>query len=94
MWIVYILLLSTNPTFSKVKPEEVMENKQAGPVFMIIDCPSCEHLPSLSSSEKFSTFQTSGREVVATLIVHFTPVEVFETSAYQNWIEGYVIGFF
>ena len=71
----------------KVKPEDVMEPNQPGPIFIIIDCPSVEHFQSLINNERLSMFQTHRQENTVTLMIHVTPEVVFNSSNYQDWLK-------
>ncbi|KAJ8922916.1 hypothetical protein NQ315_001458 [Exocentrus adspersus] len=79
------------PNGNTVTSKDVCEPDDPGPVFIVIDCPSEEYLDSLTSSEalkKHQRFATDDIDV-ATLVVHFSPVEVVHHPRYKKWIENF-----
>ena len=52
---------------------------------MIVDCPSAEIRDELVHSAKFSQFHSKQGSKMLHLIVHITPLEIFESAAYKAW---------
>ena len=62
-----------------------MEACQPGPVFMIIDCPTVEYMSSLVCNEQLSQYLDGQSHDTPVLIVHLTPMRVFESEQYKQW---------
>ncbi|XP_067043243.1 zinc phosphodiesterase ELAC protein 2-like isoform X1 [Acropora muricata] len=69
----------------QIKPEQVMGPSQPGPVFLIIDCPSTDFISSLVSNEHLSRHFEDGSCPTAVIIIHLTPMSVFESHEYVEW---------
>lgn len=52
---------------------------------MIVDCPSAEIRDELVHSPKFSQFHSKQGSKTLHLIVHITPLEIFESASYKAW---------
>lgn len=55
----------------------------------VVDCPSEDYLDSLLSNQQLSTHQDCGDDDARkpALVIHLTPVQVFETQMYQQWMD-------
>lgn len=73
------------PLLSQIKPEQVMGPCQPGPVFIIIDCPTVDYIPSLMSNEQLSRHHEGGSCATPVVIVHLTPMSVFQNGEYEMW---------
>lgn len=69
----------------KVEPFEVLSPTTPGQVFMIVDCPSTEIRDELVQSPEFSQFQCNADSKMPHLIVHITPLEIFNSESYKSW---------
>ena len=70
-----------------VRPEDVLSERQPGPVFAVIDCPSLEYLEALVGSDDIhQLLHADGRTPQA--IIHQTPADVFELPQYQSWMKA------
>ena len=78
-------MLRHAPSFSQVRPDEVIEPSEQGPVVIIIDCPSMEFVPQLVDNTKFTKYQTDRNDVSLLVMVHLSPMEVFQCLEYQAW---------
>lgn len=52
---------------------------------MIVDCPSAEIRDGLVHSAKFSQFHSKQGSKTLHVIVHITPLEIFESASYKAW---------
>lgn len=52
---------------------------------MIVDCPSAEIRDGLVHSAKFSQFHSKQGSKTLHVIVHITPLEIFESACYKAW---------
>lgn len=68
-----------------------MGPSQPGPVFMIIDCPSMDFISSLVGNEHLSRHFEEGSCPTATIIIHLTPMSVFESHEYVEWRNRFII---
>ncbi|XP_015768967.1 PREDICTED: zinc phosphodiesterase ELAC protein 2-like [Acropora digitifera] len=75
----------------QIKPEQVMGPSQPGPVFLIIDCPSTDFISSLVSNEHLSRHFEEGSCPTAVIIIHLTPMSVFESHEYVEWRNRFII---
>lgn len=69
----------------QIHPEQVMEASQTGPVFMIIECPTVSYISSLVANVQLSQYWDGGSHVTPAIIVHLTPMIVFENEEYKQW---------
>ena len=58
---------------------------QPGPVFIIIDCPTVDYIPSLMSNEQLRRHHEGGSCATPVVIVHLTPMSVFQSGEYEMW---------
>ncbi|XP_031628749.1 ribonuclease Z, mitochondrial [Contarinia nasturtii] len=74
-----------------VRPEDVREPDDPGPVFLVIDIPSIDFLISLQNNEKFTEYlRSSHAEPDRTdLILHFSPASVVGTDEYKEFVESF-----
>ncbi|XP_018570801.1 ribonuclease Z, mitochondrial [Anoplophora glabripennis] len=79
------------PNGNVVTSKDVCEPDDAGPVFIVVDCPSEEYLDSLTNSEELKRHQIFATEDcdIATLVVHFTPADVVQHPRYKKWMENF-----
>ena len=68
-----------------------MGPSQPGPVFLIIDCPSTDFISSLVSNEHLSRHFEEGSCPTAVIIIHLTPMSVFESHEYVEWKNRFII---
>jgi len=54
---------------------------------LVVDCPSADYLESLVENKTLAEYQSNSAGKVS-LIVHFTPSLIMQSSAYQNWLSG------
>uniref|UniRef100_T1J1X8 Zinc phosphodiesterase ELAC protein 2 n=1 Tax=Strigamia maritima TaxID=126957 RepID=T1J1X8_STRMM len=66
-----------------VKSQDVFTPTTPPISFIIVDCPSVEFLDSLLESKQFEKHQ------IPVLIVHFTPIDVFNHANYKEWISRF-----
>lgn len=77
----------TLPNGKKIFANDVKAPDDPGPIFIIIDIPSTEFIPSLNDLKNvFAKYQGTAEEESACLVVHFTPQSVMETSVYQQFM--------
>ncbi|CAG9773790.1 unnamed protein product [Ceutorhynchus assimilis] len=74
-----------------VKSSEVCEPDDPGPIFIVVDCPSPEHLESLVNNpelKKHQKYATSDGDV-ACLVIHFTTKEIMLLPEYKEWMDNF-----
>lgn len=74
----------------QIQPEQVMEANQPGPLFMIIECPTVDHIPTLVTNKQLNQYWEENSHVTPAVIVHLTPMIVFENKEYKQWRERQV----
>ena len=74
----------------QIQPEQVMEANQSGPLFMIIECPAVDYIPSLVTNKQLNQYWEENSHVTPAVIVHLTPMIVFENEEYKQWRERQV----
>ena len=68
-----------------------MGPSQPGSVFLIIECPTVAFIPSLVSNEKLKKYWEGGPNFTPVIIVHLTPMDVFQNEEYKDWMIGLVV---
>ncbi|XP_076322011.1 ribonuclease Z [Tachypleus tridentatus] len=78
----------TLPNGKVVKSTDVVTPEEAGPVFIVVECPSEHFVDSLVNNKEFQAHQVtaSSNENLAMLVVHFTPPDVMDHPKYQDWL--------
>ena len=74
----------------QITPDQVTGPCRPGPVFIIIDCPTLAFMPSLVSNKRLqqhweSQYWEEGPKKTPVVIVHLTPMEVFQSKEYEVW---------
>ena len=67
-----------------------MEANQPGPLFMIIECPTVDYIPSLVTNKQLNQYWEENSHVMPAVIIHLTPMIVFENEEYNQWRERQV----
>ena len=52
---------------------------------MIIECPTVGHIPSLVTNKQLNQYWEENTHVMPAVIVHLTPMIVFENEEYKQW---------
>ncbi|KAI3856511.1 hypothetical protein MKX03_016368 [Papaver bracteatum] len=73
---------------SIVYPSDVMGASVAGPIVLIVDCPTLSHLQYLLSVGSLSSYYDDGGKVV-TCAIHLSPSSVTQTAEYQTWMRRF-----
>ena len=60
---------------------------QPGSVFIIIECPTAEFISSLVSNEQLRKYWEEGPCTTPVVIVHLTPMAVFQNKEYEDWMK-------
>ncbi|KAG1441263.1 hypothetical protein G6F56_011562 [Rhizopus delemar] len=68
-----------------VTPDMVCEPAKPGHLFLLIDCPSLEHMDSLVLSDQFKDYQAGGANQ-PNVIFHFVDRQVLEAEKYKTWL--------
>ncbi|KAI3929419.1 hypothetical protein MKW92_010446 [Papaver armeniacum] len=71
-----------------VYPSDVMGASVAGPIVLIVDCPTLSHLKFLLSLGSLSSYYDDGGKVV-TCAIHLSPSSVTQTDEYQTWMRRF-----
>ncbi|KAL1494480.1 hypothetical protein ABEB36_010074 [Hypothenemus hampei] len=76
---------------TQVKSSDVREPDDAGPVFIVVDCPDEEYLASLINNEELKKHQKFAKidEDMAHVVVHFTPIKIMEHTEYRKWMDNF-----
>ncbi|GJJ16137.1 hypothetical protein Clacol_010417 [Clathrus columnatus] len=69
-------------------PEMVLGPAPQSEVFIFVDCPSPEYIPSLQHSEAFSEYQKNGKYSTH-CVVHLVGEGVLEDPRYKAWLETF-----
>ena len=79
----------TAPDGRVVHPSDVIGETQLGPTFIVIECPSKEHISAVTSHPKLQKeyFSNLGQELV--LVVHYSPLEVLQDDDYCQWAASF-----
>ena len=75
----------TAPDGRVIHPSDVIGAVQAGPTFVVVECPNKDYISSVASHPKLQMeyFSNLGQEVA--LIVHISPTEVLQDNGYCQW---------
>lgn len=78
----------------KILPEYVLDPSIPGPVVLIVDCPTEEHMKELVSAQFFQCYfedtacRTEDLKTV-TCVIHMSPASVTEITEYQDWMKKF-----
>jgi len=72
-----------------VTPDQVCDPPIPGHAFIIVDCPSPEYIPSLTSSNLFSEHQGAPEGGRLSVIFHMLGKNVLQTVEYQAWMKTF-----
>ncbi|OQR78310.1 zinc phosphodiesterase-like [Tropilaelaps mercedesae] len=75
-----------------VRPTDVLGQDERAPIFIILECPSECYLDALLNADEFRPHQVLdgvSEADMASLIVHMTPKNVFDTAKYQAFLKKF-----
>lgn len=75
-----------------IKSSDVCGSKTIGLSFLIVDCPSEEHIPHLIECNDLDTIKSQRKtddQLQIEIVVHFAPSEVTRNPLYQKWMQGF-----
>ncbi|KAG0050666.1 Zinc phosphodiesterase ELAC protein 2 [Gryganskiella cystojenkinii] len=77
-----------------VHPHQVIQGARPGRVFVVVDCPSVEHISGLVNAKEFQKYQDNDSPTSTTVpkidcIVHLASHVVFSHPQYQQWTQGF-----
>ncbi|KAJ3186448.1 hypothetical protein HDU85_007267 [Gaertneriomyces sp. JEL0708] len=72
-----------------VHPHQVVGPEKAGCVFIIVECPSSEYIPSLVNSDQFVPHYAEHTSNPVATIVHMLGDDVLEVANYQTWMKRF-----
>ncbi|KAB0794016.1 hypothetical protein PPYR_13636 [Photinus pyralis] len=74
-----------------VRSKDVCEPDDPGPVFLVVDCPTEEYLEGFLQEKEFEKYQHTSTDdnLVAYLVVHFTPSNIINHPKYREWISKF-----
>lgn len=83
----------TLPNGNVVRSSDVRMPDDPGAVFIVLECPTLDHLDSLVENPVFENYQHSVAtdENLAFCVVHFTPEEVMADPRYRDWMDKFGI---
>ena len=70
-----------------IRPEDVMGPEDKGPIFIVLECPSVDYIDSLVTNESILQNISNEDLNLISVIIHFTPTQVFENPKYQQWMK-------
>ncbi|RZC59811.1 hypothetical protein C5167_007126, partial [Papaver somniferum] len=70
-----------------VHPSDVMGPSVAGPIVLLVDCPTLSHLQQMVSLQSLSSY-FDGVKIVS-CVVHLSPSSVALTAEYQTWMRRF-----
>lgn len=73
----------------QVHPQQVMGPAQPGSVFLIIECPTVAFIQFLVSNEQLKKYWEQGPCLTPVIIVHLTPMAIFQSKEYEHWRKGF-----
>ncbi|XP_070185734.1 zinc phosphodiesterase ELAC protein 2-like [Littorina saxatilis] len=74
-----------------VHPDQVLSDPEIAHPILIVDCPTEEYMDTFLSNEKLASHQgcAGNNPQKPALVVHMTPLQVFQTQEYQQWMERF-----
>ncbi|KAI2811521.1 Zinc phosphodiesterase ELAC protein 2 [Blomia tropicalis] len=69
-----------------VSPNDVLGPPEIGPAFIVLDCPTIDHIESLIQN---GTFTSHLDDKSLDLVIHITPTKVFNDERYQLWLKNF-----
>uniref|UniRef100_A0A914W7Y5 ribonuclease Z n=1 Tax=Plectus sambesii TaxID=2011161 RepID=A0A914W7Y5_9BILA len=90
-------LAVTLPNGRVVKPDDVCVSSNAGeelePTFLVVNCPSPEHIGALSDSTALQRYKISnsstGQSLFLKYVVHYTDEKVLRSREYEEWMMSF-----
>ncbi|KAJ7198699.1 hypothetical protein O6H91_Y499900 [Diphasiastrum complanatum] len=77
-----------------VHPSDVMDPSSPGPIFVLVDCPTIEHIPSLLSAPYLRRFygisEVEEMQKLVTCMIHIGPKSVTQDARYLQWMHNFV----
>ncbi|CAG2163288.1 unnamed protein product [Oppiella nova] len=67
--------------------KDVMGPEDKGPIFIVLECPSLQYIDSLLSNESILQSLSNESSNLVSVVVHFTPSDVFTDERYQQWMK-------
>ncbi|KAI3896007.1 hypothetical protein MKW92_017970 [Papaver armeniacum] len=79
---------SDDPKISQlVHPSDVMGPSVAGPIVLLVDCPTLSHLQQLVSLHSLGSYYNG--EKIVSCVIHLSPSSVTLTEGYQTWMRRF-----
>lgn len=72
-----------------VHPDDVLEPSVAGPIVLLVDCPTLSHFQELLSSQSLDTFYSDTSNKKVNCVIHLSPSSVVNSSDYQKWMSRF-----
>ncbi|KAH7657828.1 Ribonuclease Z protein [Dioscorea alata] len=78
-----------------VHPSDVLGPSSAGPIVLIIDCPTIFHIPDLLSKQSLNCYYVDSGDIAqeniksVSCIVHMGPASVTKRAEYQKWMKKF-----
>ncbi|CAG8487437.1 10121_t:CDS:10 [Ambispora gerdemannii] len=79
----------TAPDGSIVHPHQVLSGARGGFIFIIVDIPSVDYIPSLIANRDLSPHQTSEEEMEPGVVIHMLGNGVLEDERYRTWMKKF-----
>lgn len=78
---------------SLIKSSDVCEPTKPGPYFIILECPTNDHISWFKNNSRLnevrSIERTSSDTPSVDFVIHLSPREVCRTSSYKDWMDGF-----
>ncbi|KAI3852115.1 hypothetical protein MKW98_020114 [Papaver atlanticum] len=79
---------SDDPKISQlVHPSDVMGPSVAGPIVLLVDCPTLSHLQQMVSLHSLGSYYNG--EKIVSCVIHLSPSSVTLTEEYQTWMRRF-----
>uniref|UniRef100_A0A8C5QS61 Zinc phosphodiesterase ELAC protein 2 n=1 Tax=Leptobrachium leishanense TaxID=445787 RepID=A0A8C5QS61_9ANUR len=70
-------------------PEDVCTPQEAGPVFIVVECPSEGFIAPITENETLRSYQEGASKNTAALVVHMTPDHILHDADYKQWMDQF-----
>jgi len=77
----------TTPNGNVVRPEQVKEPDKISSIFIVVDCPSLDHIPSLVSQDRLK--DESLKQHTQNIIHILGDPDILRNDQYKAWMNGF-----
>ncbi|KAI3521570.1 hypothetical protein L1887_11041 [Cichorium endivia] len=72
-----------------VHPDDVLGPSVAGPIVVLVDCPTLSHFQELLSSKSLDTYYGDTPTKKVNCVIHLSPSSVVNSNDYQKWMSKF-----